>query len=178
MVVTNALAIKGTRTSPVPLDAVETAVLDWVRRYRVERIHIDPHQMLGSSERISQALKWPIVDSVEAESAPWRKAIVLQPIGPAYLNRLTMGLLDAFRSGMVRIPSALTELIDQLGSVIAKETYYGVRVDSGAGAGVRGHDDLVMGLGMVLLDVERRRGKRPIPFGFVNSNDFAAHLHL
>jgi hypothetical protein len=160
------------------LDVVETAILDWVRHYSVERVHIDPHQMIGSSERISQALKWPVIDSIEAESAPWRKAIVLQPIGPQYLNRLTMGTLGAFRSGMVQIPSALAELIDQLGSVVAKETYYGVRIDSGAGAGVRGHDDLVMGLAMVLLDVERRRSKRPIPFAFVNSNDFAAHLHL
>ena len=108
MVVTNALAIKGTRTNPVPLDVVETEVLDWVRRYHVERIHIDPFQMIGSAERIAKALKWPVVDSTDAEAKPWRRAVVLQPIGPAYLNRLTMGMLGAFRSGMVCIPSALT----------------------------------------------------------------------
>lgn len=161
VVVVNALAIKGTRANPVPLDVVEAAILDWVERYRVERIHIDPFQMIGSAERIAKRLQWPVVDSVEAEAKPWKRAVVLQPIGPAYLNRLTMGMLGAFRSGIVRVPAALTELIDQLGSVVAKETYYGVRVDSGAGAGVRGHDDLVLALGMMLLDVERRRGMLP-----------------
>ena len=166
--VVNALAIKGSRIAPVPLDVVEATILDWVRRYAVERVHIDPFQMLGSAERLSKILDWPLIDGPTAEARPWRKAIILQPIGPAYLNRLTMGMLGAFRSGMVRIPSALTELTEQLSAVVAKETYYGVRVDSGAGVGVRGHDDLVLALGMCLLDVERRKGARPVTSGFAH----------
>lgn len=78
----------------------------------------------------------------------------------------------------LRIPASLTELITQLGAVVAKETYYGVRVDSGAGAGVRGHDDLVLALGMTLIDVERRKGSRPVMNMIANSNDFAPHLFL
>lgn len=163
--VTNALAIKGSRANPVPIDLVEATILDWVTRYAVERIHLDPFQMIGTGERLSKILGWPLIDGPTAEARPWRKAIILQPIGPSYLNRLTMGMLGAFRSGMVRIPAALTELTEQLSAVVAKETYYGVRVDSGAGVGVRGHDDLVLALGMALLDVERRRGQRPITVG-------------
>jgi hypothetical protein len=176
--VTNAVALKGTRTNPVPIEAVEAELLDWARRYNVERIHLDPFQMIGSAERIAKILGWPVLDSIVADAKPWRKAVVLQPIGPAYLNRLTMGMLGAFRSGMVRIPGALTELVDQLGAVVAKETYYGVRVDSGAGVGVRGHDDLVIALGMALVDVERRKGPRPTTFGMASSHDIPALLHL
>jgi hypothetical protein len=172
--VVNALAIKGSRVNPVPIDVVEAQILDWVSRYRVERVHLDPFQMIGTGERLSQRLRWPLLSSTEAEERPWTRAIVLQPIGAAYLNQLTMGMLGAFRSGMVRIPGALTELLDQLGSVVAKETFYGVRVDSGVGAGVRAHDDLVLALGMALIDVERRRGARPVAFAEVNM----PHLHF
>lgn len=166
--VSNAVAIKGTRTNPVPLEVVEDSILDWVQRYRVQRIVVDPFQMLGSAERLAKRLGWPVIDAAGGEASPWRQAIVTQPIGPAYLNRLTMSMLGAFRSGMVRIPGVLTELLDQLGAVVAKETYYGVRVDSGVGVGVRGHDDLVMTLGMALLEVERRRGPRPVTTGFAH----------
>lgn len=177
-VIANALAIKGSRTQPVPLEVVENTIFEWTQRYAVERIHLDPFQMIGTAERLAKRLGRPILDAPTAEAQPWRKAVVLQPIGPQYLNRLTMGMLGAFRSGMVRIPAALTELLDQLSAVVAKETYYGVRVDSGAGVGVRGHDDLALALGMALLDVERRRGPRPVTFGFANSSDFARQLHL
>ena len=103
--VVNALAIKGSREQPVPLELVEETVMDWVQRYHVARVHIDPFQMLGTAERLSVRLKRPIIDSLKAETSPWRDAIGLQPIGPQYLNRLTMGLLGAFRSGMIRIPT-------------------------------------------------------------------------
>ena len=84
--VINALAIKGTRENPVPLEVVEEQILDWTTRYHVERIHVDPFQMLGTAERLAERLKRPMRSSIEAEESPWEKAIVLQPIGAQYLE--------------------------------------------------------------------------------------------
>jgi hypothetical protein len=93
LLVVNALALKGTRATPITLAEVEHAILEWVRRYRVERVHIDPFQMIGSAERLAERLRWPLLNSVDADERPWVKGLILQPIAPAYLNRLTMGVV-------------------------------------------------------------------------------------
>ncbi len=155
--VSDARVFQGTKESPVPLELVETNVAQMVRALNVHRLLIDPYQMLGSAERLAKRLGWPMLDTAGAEKHQQRKAIVMRPIGAQYLNRMTMGLLSLFRSpGAIQIPAALTDLIAQLGSVISVETFYGTRIDSGRGAGVRGHDDLVVALGMAALELTGR----------------------
>jgi hypothetical protein len=143
----------GTPEHPVPLEVVERTIVDLVSRFNVQRIVVDPYQMLGTCERLAKRLGLPMFDTEKAEKYPRRRAIVMRPIGPQYLNRLTKGLLSLFRSRNIQIPAALTELLAQLESVIVKEDYYGIRIDSGAGEGVRAHDDIVIALGMAALDL-------------------------
>lgn len=150
--ISHAYTLQGSPENPVPLEIVENLLLEQWARYRVHRFVIDPFQMLGTAERLSKKLGLPLLDTERADAQPWRRAIVLRPIGPAYLNRLTMALLALFRSGTIEIPAALDDLIAQLGSVVTKETFFGVRIDSGAGVGVRAHDDLVISLGMMAIE--------------------------
>jgi hypothetical protein len=161
--VAEATKFAGSPENPVPLELVEDAIADRAARFALERILIDPYQMLGTAERLSRRLRLPIFDTAKAEQLPRARAIVLRPIGPAYLNRLTMGLLATFRSRGIVIPGALTDLVDQLGAVISKETFYGVRIDAGTGAGVRGRDDLVVALGMAVTELEARGSLAEIP---------------
>lgn len=163
ILVSAALTLKGSPEHPVPLDVVEDAIVDHVERFNVQRVIVDPWQMIGSAERLSKRLQWPLFDTATADAKPTAKAIVLRPIGAAYLNRLTQGLLGTFRSKTIQIPSVLVELLDQLGAVIVKDTFYGTRIDSGSGAGVRGHDDLVIVLGMVALELTARGSLLEMP---------------
>lgn len=125
------ITLRGSRTAPVPLEAVERAIADLAGRFRLRAIVADQWQMHGSIERLRQ------------------RRIFVEPIafGPAYLNTITTTLLTLARSGRLRcFPH--DDLRAQLESVIVRETYYGVRIDSGAGVGVRGHDDLVIAIAM------------------------------
>jgi hypothetical protein len=76
---------------------------------------------IGTAERLSKALGRRLLDTERAEASPWLPGIVLRPIGPAYLNRLTTALLAHFRSGTIAIPPSLDDLIAQLGSVVTTE---------------------------------------------------------
>ena len=156
LLVSQTRLFQGSPDQPVPLEAMESSIIEFHERFHLVRIVIDPYQMLGTAERLAKRFKWPLFDTEMAEKAPFRKAIVLRPIGPHYLNRLTMGLLGACRSKQLQIPGACVDLLAQLGSVVTKETFYGVRIDSGTGVGVRAHDDLVIALGMALTELSQR----------------------
>ena len=131
VVIGELLVLKGSRESPVPLALVEARVLELKARFRLVRAVVDQWQMLGSIERLRRSgLR---IDAVT--------------FGPAYLNTLTTNFLSLMRSGRFKaFPHPQFEA--QLGAVIVKETYYGVRIDSGTGAGVRSHDDLVIAAAM------------------------------
>jgi len=131
--------LQGSRTQPVPLEVVERAILDVGRRVRPERVLADQWQMLASIERL------------RAHGVP----ITPVTIGPSYLNQITSNFLALARSGRLRsVPDEAFRA--QLEAVVVKETYYGLRIDAGPGAGVRGHDDLVVAAAMAAFEVMRQ----------------------
>lgn len=158
--VVHAETLKGSPALPVPVSAVERAVRDVCARLNVARIILDPYQTVGMAERLADMLGYFQYDAREGEDAPRvDRAIVLQTFTPSYVNRLATSLLSLFRDSGIAIPGddpGCQELIDQLGAVVSKETYYGIRIDSGRGSGVRAHDDLVIALGMSALAVAAR----------------------
>ena len=130
-VVTGELVVlKGSPENPVPLELVEETLLDLRTRFNLTHVVADQWQMHGSIERLRAKMR------IEPVS-----------VGPAYLNRITLNFLSLMRSGRFKcFPHP--DLEAQLGAVLCKETFYGVRIDSGAGVGVKGHDDIVMAVAM------------------------------
>ncbi len=161
--VTLSKALQGTKDAPVPLDLVEDTIADLYVRLNVQRILVDPWQMHGSMERLSRRLKLPIFDAAKADSSPHQRAIISRPIGGEYQNRLARALLALFRTNAIAIPEDCEDLLQQLGSVVAKATWYGTRIDSGVGRGVRAHDDLVVALGMACLELGLRGSGVELP---------------
>lgn len=139
------VVMKGSRDNPVPLELVEQEILNLKSRFRIDFAVADQWQLHGSVERLRKhGLK---IDPVT--------------IGPSYLNNITTNFLALMRSGRFQcFPHQ--EFEAQLGSVVVKESFYGIRIDSGAGAGVRSHDDMVIAAAMAaLLAIERSGGRAP-----------------
>jgi phage terminase large subunit-like protein len=135
------VVLKGTREQPVPLELVEQEILALARRFRLVHVLADQWQMHGSIERLA------------------RRGVRIRPVtfGPAYLNQITTTFLTLMRSGRFKC-FVHPDFEAQLQSVICRETFFGVRIDSGTGAGVRGHDDLVIAAAMAAaLAIEKGR---------------------
>jgi hypothetical protein len=140
------LLFRGSRENPVPLGLVEDEVATLGARFDLARVIADEYQMHGSVERLRDR----------------GVAISAVHLGPQYLNHIATNFLALMRSGRFQcFPHP--EFGAQLRSVVVKETMFGIRIDSGTGAGVRGCDDMVVAAAMAAqLALEAHGGESTI----------------
>jgi hypothetical protein len=141
----------GTKDQPVSFATIERHLLDLARRFRVV-VLADQWQARQLIERVRRA-------GVEVAEVS---------IGAAYHDRIARSLIDLAQLGRVRLfPHA--GLITQLRSVVLRrssaigrdDSSVRVRIDSGAGAGVAGKDDLVVALAAASFEATDRRRLGP-----------------
>jgi phage terminase large subunit-like protein len=155
VVIGELITMKGSRENPVPLELVEDTLVDLKHRFRLTHIRADQWQFAGSSERLRK------------RGVP----VELVSIGPAYLNSITTNFLSLMRNGRLQCFHH-PEFAQQLGAVIVKETFYGIRIDSGVGAGVRARDDMVIASAMAAhLAIEKGVDRQFVTFSGRSGRD-------
>ena len=135
----------------MPLELVEETMRDLKQRFNLSHVVADQWQMHGSIERLR-------ID--DADRAGDDRARLPEP------DHVELPEPDAFgRYKCFPHP----DLEAQLGSVLCKETFYGVRIDSGAGLGAKGRDDIVIAVAMSCqLAIEKGGGQTFLATGEAN----------
>jgi hypothetical protein len=135
----------GTKDAPIQYPQVEAAILDLHRRFnlRVVADQWGARQMIQRLKALNVRIKETTVTA-------------------SYHDRIARTLIDLEGNGLLRI-FPHEALIKQLGSVVLKralgasrdDSSAKVKIDSGAGAGVAGKDDLVVALAAAAFEASR-----------------------
>jgi hypothetical protein len=134
---------KGTTEAPVDLTAVESAVLDLARRYRITRMVSDAWQSALMVQRLSKA-------GVFART---------QTITSAVLDAVVTILKRCASNRLLTFGAHETDLAEQLEAVKTIESRRRGLVKfapSGSGPDASAHDDIVFALGLALIELEQR----------------------
>lgn len=124
---------RGSKTSPVEIEAVEAAMVEAARRFRLRRVIVDPHEMRSTVQRYRGRL--PL------------KEFEMTSASVQLLSRTMFELLASSRFRMFHHPDFERELLAM--NVVTKS--YGWRIDHPAG----GRSDMVSAVSLCVQDLLR-----------------------
>ncbi|HEY4259361.1 MAG TPA: hypothetical protein VGM98_04350 [Schlesneria sp.] len=137
------------QTGKVDLMAVERAVLDAQRRFKLARCGYDPHQAALMAQRL------------ELQQVPMHE----MTFTGANLNLMASTVLDVFRSRRIELYD-IPRLIEDLGRLTIEEKSYGYRLS--AIRDENGHADLAVALSIALPLAVEEGGQVPIYVGAID----------